>query len=91
MYLIVRTAEVWVVNLYISQAMVIKNLQLLLKDCDNIREILIIVGIDALGICLAIFIAEMIPCRGRYSKFNTVMLLLGQDSLEVLQLLNMRR
>ena len=56
-----RTSKVRIVNLTVSQAVVIKYLELGLISFGNVGEVFFIAGVHAWGVCLLWSVAKVIP------------------------------
>lgn len=83
-----RTSEVGVVDLNISETVVIQNLELRAVCSSDVCEILGVGCIHILGIRLSCLVAQMVPVGGRKSKLGLVLFLLGEKVLQVVPLVH---
>jgi len=56
----IHTGEVWVVDLYVANALRVKDLQLFLVRFRNVGEVLLVVGVDLLGVGSSCTVAEVV-------------------------------
>lgn len=84
------TSKIRIIHLRIPQPGIIQNPQLLLVRLGNIREILLIARIHALRIRLPLLISKMIPIRRCERHLNIPMPLFGHNTLEELELPDVR-
>lgn len=75
------TREVWIVKLYIPQAVIIQDLQLVLIRRGDVGEVLIITRIHILRIRFALFIPQMIPIRRRERQLQILHFTLRDKTL----------
>jgi len=57
-----RTSEVWIIDLNVSQACVVEDLEFGLVCFCNIGEVLFIIGVHILWVSFSSLVSQMIPC-----------------------------
>lgn len=75
--------QVGIIDLAISEAIVVQNLQLGLIGFGQIGKVLIVVGIHAFEVGFVGSVAEMVPGRAGEGEFDVFPLVLGEDALHV--------
>ena len=83
-----RTGNIWVVNLDISQAIVVENLQFGLIRLRNVCEILRIIRVNVPRVCSSLLIPHMVPFRCSHSDLTFTNSLLRHDTLQVVPLVD---
>ena len=83
-----RTSKIRVINLNVTEAIVVENLELGLIGFGNVCEVLLVGGIDVFWICSSFLVAHVIPFRCSQGQLAFVDPLLRHNALEVIPLID---
>lgn len=59
--MILRTGEIGVIHLSISQTCIVEDLKLGLVCLCNVGKVFLVIGVDVLGVSLASLVSQVIP------------------------------
>jgi hypothetical protein len=85
-----HTSQVWVINLHISESIVIKNFELSTVRLRNVGEILCICSVDFLGESSAGLVSQVIPIWSSHGELRFTLILFWEEVLQVVPLVDVR-
>lgn len=77
--------------MHVAEAGFVEHVQLGSVRFRNVCKVLLVAGVDVLGVCFARGIAQVVPFRSGQGHFYFAPLLLPSDAFHVLVLWNVRR
>ena len=82
------TGEIWVVDLDVAEAVVVKDLEFGLVSFGDVGEIFFVTRIDVFGIRLPLSVPHVVPFRRRHCEFAFLGLFFWYNTLQVIPLIN---
>ena len=82
------TSQVGVIELDVTAAGIIQNLQLGLVSLGDVAKVVLVVGVHRLGVSLALTVAQVVPVRSGKSNLQVLNLVGGDLAGQVLELVD---